>query len=633
MHEDTSPPDIQAAIRALVGHFQAGRYTAMEHAARAFLQIHPENGQGWHLFGLSLVVRDQGAAALEALTRASELLPRDVDVWDHLGSAYLQLGRYPEAVAAFCRALSLRPNYAASHNNLGNAFLEMGRPMEAETEYRRALRCQPDYPQAQGNLGNALQAQGRLDEALACYEQSLAANPNDSNCYANRANTLKELGRTDDAIVTYEEALRRDPDNVPARTNLLLLHAFAPRLSPEAFLDQAKELGRVCTRLAARDPLPPLVPAPRQGRRLRVGYVSGDFCGNHPVPFFLGPVLAHHDRKRVEVFLYPSRDTHDATAKRLAGYGEHWTSLAGLTDREAAARIRGDGIDVLVDLSAHCRYNRLGMFAHRAAPVQAHFLGYCATTGIEQMDYWIGDGVLFPENVQEQFSETPWALPRVWMSYDGRDDLPQGGWRPDPDGTIWLGTCNHLSKIQDRTMDLWARILHVLPQAKLLLKSGQLDQAANRDRTLAAFAARGIAGERLCLLGSTPDWREHMATYNRLDIALDPVDVVSGATTTGDTLWMGVPVVTLAGDTVAKRMAASLLTGLGRPEWVVTTPEAYVETVVRLAGDVAKRTADRIKQRRRMQASPLGDPKGLALCLEAAFKTMLAGQGQPGRIP
>lgn len=626
MKEDASPSAVQPALDALIAHFQAGRYAAMEHEARALLRAHPDNGKGWHLFGLSLVVRGQGAAALEALTRASELLPRDVDVWDHLGSANLQLGRYPEAVAAFCRALSLRPDYAASHNNLGNAYLALGRPKDAETEYGRALRCQPDYPQAQGNLGLALQAQGRLDEALACYDQALAASPDNADFHMNRAGALKELGRTDDAITAYEEALRRDPNNVPARTNLLLLHAFAPRLSPAAFLDQARELGRVCTRLAARDPLPPLVSSPRQGRRLRVGYVSGDFCGNHPVPFFLGPVLAHHDRARVEVFLYPSRDAHDATAKRLAGSAEHWTSLAGLTDREAAERIRADGIDVLVDLSAHCRYNRLGVFARRAAPVQAHFLGYCATTGIEQMDYWIGDSVLFPQNAREQFSETPWALPRVWMSYDGREDLPQGGWKPDPDGTIWLGTCNHLSKIQDRTMDLWARVLHVLPQAKLLLKSGQLDQAANRDRTLSAFAARGVEATRLCLLGSTPDWREHMATYDRLDIALDPVDAVSGATTTGDTLWMGVPVVTLAGNTVAKRMAASLVTGLGRPEWVVTTPEAYVEMVVRLAADVDGRRAVRAGQREKMRQSPLGDPKGLAACLEEGFETMLAAK-------
>jgi len=617
---------VQAQIRQMEALFSTGQYAALETAAKAFLAHLPENGKGWHLLGLSLVVRGNGAQALPALLRASELLPQDVDVWDHLGSAYLQTGQLPEAVVALSRAISLRPDHAVSYNNLGNVFLEMGQLDAAEEQYRRALNCQPHYAQAAGNLGIALQGLGHLEEALTCYTRALAMQPDDANILANSANVLKELGRTDAAIAAYAKAMQHDPNHVAARTNFLLLQAFATRLQPQEFLAAAKGLGRVHSQLAQQDGLPPLRHPKEQGWRLRVGYVSGDFCANHPVPFFLEPLLANHDRERVELFLYPTHDTHDATAKRITALGEHVFPLMGLTDKAATEQIRSDGIDVLIDLSGHCRYNRLGVFARRAAPVQAHYLGYCATTGIAQMDYWIGDAVLFPENEPAPFCETVWRLPRTWMSYAGRTDLPPSAWKPDPDGTIWFGSCNHLSKIQDATLDLWGQILRALPNSKLLLKSGPLDQPANRERILAAFAARGITGDRLELLGSTPDWPTHMATYDRMDIALDPLDAVSGATTTCDALWMGVPVLTLAGGTVATRMAASLIAGLGQTEWIAPTPAAYVSQAVRLAADVEGRRHSRPLQRSRMQSSPLGDAKGLAQCLEEAFAAMLAAR-------
>ncbi|EHJ47053.1 Tetratricopeptide TPR_1 repeat-containing protein [Solidesulfovibrio carbinoliphilus subsp. oakridgensis] len=613
----------QSRLRALEDLFRAGSYAAMEAKAKEFLERFPESGKGWHLLGLSLVARGDGAAALEPLLRAVATLPNDVDLWDHLGSAYLHQGQPEQAANAFRRALALRPDYPSAHNNLGNALRELGQPQEAMASYRQALRCQPNHAMAHTNLGIVLQSQGQVQAALECHARALALAPANVEAHVNYANAQKELGHIEAAVAAYGRALALDPERLEARTNLLLLEAFSNRLTPQAFLAEARGLDRVLTGQADREGGAASLPRrARQGRRLRVGYVSGDLCGKHPVPFFLGPLLAAHDRRRVEVFLYPTQRARDDTTERLQHLGDHWSPLTGLTDRQAAKRVRADGIDVLVDLSGHTRYNRLGIFARRAAPVQAHYLGYCATTGLSAMDYWIGDSVLFPEGETPPYSETPWRLPRPYLCYDGREDLPGSAWTPRGNGEIWFGSFNHLSKIQDATLDLWSRILSALPEGKLLLKSGQLDHAANRERMLAAFEGRGIARDRLVLMGQTANWPAHMAAYDLVDVALDPVDAVSGVTTTCDALWMGVPVVTMAGDRLATRMAASLVSGLGHGDWVAATPEAYAGLAVALARDVAGRTGLRSGQRERMRASPLTDARDLARCLEEAYEAM-----------
>ncbi|MEJ0045346.1 MAG: hypothetical protein WDN04_03765 [Rhodospirillales bacterium] len=287
-------------------------------------------------------------------------------------------------------------------------------------------------------------------------------------------------------------------------------------------------------------------------------------------------------------------------------------------------QVAADQIDVLVDLSGHTLHNRLGVFARRAAPVQAHYLGYFASTGLTEMDYWIGDKVLTPAGFETQFSEQLWRLPRVWMSYDGKPEAPPPAWRPGDDGVLWVGSFNNLGKLNDATFALWAKVLHALPEAKLLLKARDLLDAGNQRRVLDALSGHGVAPARVELQDgrTTPAWAAHMAYYDRLDVALDPVGGMGGATTTCDALWMGMPVIALGGDRVASRMTASLLDAVGHGDWVAQSESEYVEKVVALARDVEGRKALRSQQRTRMAASSLCDAKGLAQALESAYLEM-----------
>jgi predicted O-linked N-acetylglucosamine transferase (SPINDLY family) len=238
------------------------------------------------------------------------------------------------------------------------------------------------------------------------------------------------------------------------------------------------------------------------------------------------------------------------------------------------------------------------------------------------MDYWIGDAVLLPKSEDIHFSEAIWRLPRVWVSYQGSDEAPTSNWRPREDGTIWLGSFNNLAKITPATLALWAKTLHALPEGRLLLKTRGLMEPGSRKRIEVALSAHGIGADRLELLGSTGDWMSHMALYDRLDVALDPVGGVGGGTTTCDTLWMGVPVITLAGQSMAQRMTASMLDAIGQPEWIAESEGDYVNRVVELARDVDLRRRLRFKQREKMLNSPLCDAPGLARSLEDTYEAM-----------
>jgi protein O-GlcNAc transferase len=590
------------------------------------LAMAPEDWQCRSNLGVALAAMERFHDAVAQYRRALVLQPDAPDVLCNLGNALRAMGRLDEAIACYQRALGVRPRFAEALSNLGSALSSKGRIEEAADCFERALAIDAGLASAHINRGNLLRDQGRLAEAMAGYQKALASRPDSVDALANLGNALLEDGRLEEAALRYEQALALKPGDRNAGSNLLFVRALQRDFAPEDYLALARRWEIACMPVAARAPAPSAACRPLAGRRLRVGYVSGDFR-LHAVSYFVEQVFRHHDRQRIELFAYPTSARYDHVTARLQTLADRWVPLVGLSDAAACARIRADEIDVLVDLSGHTADNRLGVFALRAAPAQAHYLGYFASTGLSQMDYWIGDAVLTSPETDGQFREIVWRLPRVWVGYDAKGEAPAPGWRPDPGGGLWLGSFNKLLKLTPETLVLWARVLQALPEAQLLLKTRALADADNRRRLLGRFADHGIEASRIALSDhrATPDWRHHMAAYDRLDIALDPLGGVGGGTTTCDALWMGVPVITMCGDRMATRMTASMLHAIGRPEWVARNEQEYVEKVVSLARDVEQRRALRAAQRARMAASPLCDATGLARALEDAFGAMAEG--------
>lgn len=579
------------------------------------------------LSNLGTVFKAQGRlqAAAGCYDKALAARPDIAETWCNLGNVLTQQGRAGAATSCYARALVLRPHHAQALTALAALLQDSGRLDEAIACYESALVAQPGSAEVLFNLGNALQAQDRFGAARRRYEQALALRPDYAKALCNFGNLLKVQGLPQQALTCYARALAIQADYAEAWHNLLFLHAYGGVLSAENTLALARGWERACVApedreaaAAKRFSRPPLA-----GRKLRIGYVSGDFC-QHAVGYFIKQVFACHDRTRVTLTAYATAEIHDAARDEFMALADHWVPLSGLSDAAAAARIGADGIDVLIDLSGHTAHNRLGVFALRAAPVQAHYLGYFASTGLSQMDYWIGDEVLTPAADDAHFAERVWRLPRVWVSYQGSARAPVSDWHPDVHGRIWLGSYNNLNKLTPETLALWAQVLQALPEGCLLLKTRELADSENRQRILDALAALGVEASRIELQDRrvTPDWASHMGYYDRLDIALDPVGGVGGGTTTSDALWMAVPVVTLRGDRMASRMTASMLAALGQADWIAEDTAEYVRKVVALARDVALRRRLRASQRQRMAHSPLGDARGLTRELEQAYVEM-----------
>jgi protein O-GlcNAc transferase len=620
---------------AFISLFNARRYPEASALAKQMAARFPQDVFSWKALGASYREMGRGDEALVFMQQALSLAPADAETHCHLGNVLKDLGRFEQAEKSYRRAIGIRPDYASAHLNLGSVLAGLGRGPEAETCYRKAIAIRPDYALAHNDLGLLLEETDRLEEAAASYRKVLEIGLRDAAAHSHLGNLLhaaahnnlgrllNDLGRPREAEASFRRSLQIWPDFGGAYSNLLFMQVYYGQKAQADYLAEARgyEVKTVPAEARAAAKAKRFERAPRAGRRLRIGYVSGDFRA-HAVSCFFEQILRAHDRSRLELFAYATLRRRDAVTDRMQSCTDHWNCLDGVSDDAATEVIFRDDIDVLVDLSGHTAHNRLGIFARRAAPVQCHYLGYFASTGLSEMDYWIGDPLLTPVEHANQFSETMWRLPRVWVSYAPPGEAPEPAWQPDAGSKVCLGSFNHMGKITERTIALWARLLRGIPEARLMLKTKLLDDPANRARLYAAFREHAIPESRIELLGRTADWRSHMALYGRLAVALDPLGGLGGGTTTCDALWMGVPVVTLAGGRAAERMSASMLEAIGRGDWVAKGEDEYLEIVARLAAEEAPRKELRFGLRETMRASPLCDAAGLARALEDAYEAM-----------
>jgi predicted O-linked N-acetylglucosamine transferase (SPINDLY family) len=589
------------------------------------LQGNPNLAELWSNQGGVLDALQRYDEALASYDNALRIAPGDAHAWFNRGLTLSHARRYEEALAAYDKSLDLNPGQALAWAAKAFALNQLWRFKPAQAASEMAVSINPEIADAWGNLGLAVQEAGRPAEALEHYLQALALEPDLVEVRNNYGNALQELGRLDEAVLQYRQALSIRPGYAQAYSNLLFVQAYHAIGERQEYLALARGWESACisepVRRAARGRI--FHNRPLAGRRLKVGYVSGDLR-QHAASYFVEQLFACHDRDLVELFAYSAHAWEDAVSARLRASVDHWVPIAGTADAVVRSRVQADGIDVLIDLSGHTANSRLEVFAHRAAPVQAHYLGYFASTGLTEMDYWIGDVAVTPPAADCDFSEQVWRLPRVWVGYQGKAEAPAPDRRAQQDAGVWIGSFNSLRKLTPRTMDIWARILGVLPEGRLLLKTKELSDPANRVRIFEAMESRGIGADRVELLdgSTTPDWPAHMACYDRLDLALDPVGAVGGGTTTCDALWMAVPVVTIEGDRMASRMSASMLRAVGHPEWIAQGEDDYIQKVVELARDPDRRAGLRATLREQMAASALCDARDLARSLEQAYSEM-----------
>lgn len=641
-----------AAGDALLGRATLPEAATLAQQFSAAVEAYPDDWLSWlYLARLHEMPAcrdaDKSVAALER-ARSTEIIPGETLHW--LGVWRLNSGDAEGAVAALSQLVDISPLRYGSMMYLGEGLLRLGNVTAAEKAFTRAsLSPNPDFLLS---LSARVYANNYWHEAIGVLKKALSLRPAHAPTLLALAKIHWEVYELTEAQEACRQVLSLEPDNKDAAYMLAALpgrmgdakgHLDAVQAEYDASGDP---LSRLASSIAMaslyQDALAPgevadlhrrlcapIEAATRRkaefanlrttARRLRIGYVTGDFHRQHPVNIFMLPVLLRHDHARFEVCIYHTGSMHDEYTRRAKAGADRWLEAASLDDTALQAAIVADEIDVLVDLAGHTSTHRLGVFAKRAAPVQATFLGYPHSTGLSTIDWIIGDATVSPAEHAHLFSEGIAQLPGSVFCWAPVDQYPLPPARP-ADAPVTFGSFNNAMKLSPTTLHLWAQVLKAVPGATLLLKAPSLRDAAVQARFASILAQHGIGKERLLCRGPT-GLAEMMQEYGDVDIALDPMPY-NGGTTTLQALWMGVPVVTLAGGNFVGRMGASFLHTLGEPDWVASDENSYVAKAVALANRTGTLRRQRADLRNRMASSSLCDIQSYAGHLEALYRRM-----------
>lgn len=602
---------------------------------------------------------EDGGSVQEACERFREavaIAPQYPAAHLNLGVGLEAAGDTDGALVCYEAVLAIDAGNAYASYNLGKlCFVRRAFP-QAERHLRAALEHKPEFPEAHVVLSSLHDARGENEAAAAALETALRQRPEYAGAWYNYATTLVKLDRIADAEAAARSAIRFDPGYFSAytllgdllRTDARLgeavetfrqaralaegglaceqaeLHAlnYFDGISDEALFERHRQVGKqIETAHPAR--FAPFENSGDPERRLRIGYVSRDFY-RHPVAWFMIPVLERHDRTRFEVCCYATGARADDVTAQVRSLADRWLDAAKLSHSELANAIHRDGIDILVDLLGHAGSSDLAVFAQQPAPVQVTWLGYLNTTGLTRMHYRLCDAISDPPGAADRLhTETLVRLPHsqwCYRPYRAMELSREHAMEPPcgRNGFITFGSFNHRIKLSPTVLALWARVLLQQPGSRLMIMG--VPNGPPQDRLLGDFTQKGIAATRITIVPPVA-MNDYFPRFDEVDLALDATPY-SGGTTTCDTLWMGVPVVTLAGSRSVSRSAASILTTVGLADWIAQTPEEYVGLALKFARDEPVLAELRGSLRRRMRESPLMDEPGFARDLESAYRGM-----------
>ncbi|MDR3480267.1 MAG: tetratricopeptide repeat protein [Burkholderiaceae bacterium] len=668
---DSPTLPLELALQQAIGHHQAGRLWEAEQLYRAILQAQPRQAEANHKLGMIACQVGQHAAGLPYLQTAYSIDPKRAEYALTYADALLKTGRSQEALLVLQSAAPHVANSAAAQSlekeilsaiqnrsdpgtmtpaemqRLALLFNE-GRYAEMETAARtlverhpqsgiawkafgtaqlkqrknalpalqRAAALLPNDAQTFCNLGNAQAESGQGNDALRSYRRALEIEPAYVEAHFGLGRALQDSGQLEDALTSYRRALEIKPDFMPARCNLLFALQFSSQSTKEDLFVAHRRFGEQVE--ASLKPHWPVHANSRDpDKRLKIGYVSGDFR-EHAVAYFIEPVLSNHDKSQVEVYCYSNSAKRDAVTERLIAQADHWQPCVGMSDDELAQHIRADGIDILVDLAGHTALNRLFTFARKPAPIQITYLGYPGSTGLSAMDYRLTDRYAEPGDDQ-YYTEKLLRLPGSIWCYRPPDGMPEV--TPLPalvNGYLTFGSFNNVNKVGSECIALWASLLHRLPNSRLLMAT--VPEGAARGQLIRRFAQLGIADDRIDYCGSLP-LRKFQRKLQQVDITLDPFPV-NGATTTCESLWLGVPVLTMVGERFPSRAGLSIMNAARMPEFATATPEEFIEKAISLANDLPRLADIRAGMRERLKETPLFDQQRFARHFEAALRGM-----------
>lgn len=613
-----NPNDVDAHLN-LGDHLKnSGKLSEAESCYRTALTITPESAETYVKLAMLLKSMGKVAESISCYTQALSLDPLREKVHNDLGLILAEQSRLNAAEICYQKALEIAPDYWVTHNNLGLTLYAMGRFIESESAFNKALELSPGQALVFSNLSLPLVAQGKIRAAELSLLKAIEIDPKYVNAYINLCTGYLAQGRAKDAESACLKALGLQPDSTMAKSNLLFTMNYSGDHSVDYRLEQARQYGSIVAGKVSE--IFKSYQFAKNVKRLRIGLVSGDLR-QHPVAYFLENWAQHIDSSTVEIIAYLTDSREDAVTARLKPHFSGWKSLVGLSDQAAAQLIHDDGLNILIDLSGHTAGNRLSIFAWRPAPVQVSWLGYFATTGMSEIDYFIADEVGVPEQNKGQFVEKIKYLPYTRLCFT----VPEVSIEVSPlpalgSGYITFGSFQTMVKAGDEVLALWAKVMIALPNSRLRWQCKSFGDSAVADDIRQRLAQYGIHSDRLILLGSVS--REaYLTAHAEVDVILDTFPY-PGGTTTCEALWMGVPTLTLAGNTLIARQGASMLTAAGLADWVAANEVDYVNKALSFTSDLGKLANLRTKLRQQVLASPLFDAPRFAKNMETALWEM-----------
>jgi predicted O-linked N-acetylglucosamine transferase (SPINDLY family) len=543
-----------------------------------------EDAEDLSNLGAAYMNMKQETAALKHLHRAAQLDKKKYSTWYNISVVLVQQGREVEAFEAGKKAFLLEPKMVSAAAHLAMVASKLNQNAEAERILKRGLRHNPDSIELLNLLGNCRLKRGDTKGAFECFARARANAVDDGAQYAMQ----------------------------------LMAVNYSADIAPEIVADMHFKWGDA--RVVATKQCEIEAPAVLK-EKLKIAYLSGDYK-NHSCSYFIAPLLANHDPDRVEVYCYMTEDYSDEVTQIFRQTARHWRDISKLSDEEAAELVQQDGIDILVELSGHTSGGRLGLMTMKPAPIQVTWLGYPNTTGLPTIDYRFTDALADPPGMTDKYCrEKLYRLPN-FLCYQPPEFTP--GISPLPartTGHITFGCFNNSNKITDEVVAVWAKIMKRVPGSKMVLKTSNLGDSLALSAFRKKFQKNGIDPDRIECFQGFRNKSDHLMTYADIDLALDPFPY-NGTTTTFESLWMGVPMVTYAGAVHAARVGHAIMTGVGFGEFVADSIPDYIEKAVSIALDVDRLEDARRQARTKLQTSPLMDGAAFAKSMEDAFFDM-----------
>jgi protein O-GlcNAc transferase len=647
-------------------HFALGnalqKSQLLEDAVKSFQQaivLTPKWAEAHFNLGNALRDLNQPEAALQSYQKALAYKPNWAEAYASIGQSFASLKKYEEALINCKQAIALNANLAEPHFSIGIVLKELKKPVEALISYRMAAILKPDFAEASYDLAFLLFELGRIEEAMpffrkvialkpewaelhnalglsftiqgfasmnashfreadSCFRQALSLRPDIPETYCSLAASPLQTGLSlEECLTLCQKALEIEPDFITAYQNLLFFQQYSEKLTPQLMRNTIEHFAQTCF---PNPPTPQHSNMPDPEKRLRIGYLSPDFR-YHSCAWFIEPLLSAHNRQEVEIFCYSNVLKADSMTERLKKLADSWHNIRNLDADAVASMIQSHEIDILLDLAGHTSDNFLSVFHYKPAPIQAAWLGYPGSTGLSTIDYRLSDFLLTPTDTPEYFSEKIWNLERPAHCYRPPQAFKLLPLPAEQNGYITFGSFNNLLKVNLETIALWAKALRAVNSSRILIKSRQLSDPEICKKFIQAFRAEGIAENRVELVVSFTGLEAHLNYYNRIDIALDTFPY-NGATTTLEALWMGVPVITLAGWRTASRYSLSFLEAVGLRELAANDPEEFAAIAQSLASNLPKLAGLHAELRERMKNSLLCDESNFAQALEDTYRKM-----------